>query len=128
MDQFFSKYSYGKINVNWSSWPRNAEGNVVSYTAPQAVRRYLPWSQNNMKGYSPSEGLDRFRELFNGAVEAARPQIEQAFTKGEIDVDGDNWIDSLASIVEYPRDANSPNPSDILYPKRAAGLTAQIHG
>ena len=88
----------------------------------------FPGAKTIWRATPPSVGLDRFRELFNGAVEAARPQIEQAFTKGEIDVDGDNWIDSLASIVEYPRDANSPNPSDILYPKRAAGLTAQIHG
>ena len=72
MSQFFRKYSYGKIDFNWTSWPKNDDGQVVSYQAPHDFGYYRAKSANNPQGYTDgNQAFERLQEITNGAVDMA---------------------------------------------------------
>lgn len=130
MSEFFRKYSYGKVDFNWTSWPQTDDGQVVSYVAPHNFGYYRPYSASNPEGFTSSaQALERLQEITNGAIDRARPQIERTFSKEQLDLNGDNWVDSVTFFIEFPKGEGEPDPSDIFYPKTwPGGVLSQLHG
>lgn len=100
LGEYIRKYSYQKLNVTTKFFPQDATGKTISYMAPKPRSYYMPKSSTNPDGYTSGERYQRETELVEGALQAAKPQIEKAYSAEQIDSGNDGVVDAISFFAE----------------------------
>ena len=92
LKQYISTMSYGDLTVESSFFPKDTQGNVISYQLPHPKDYYLEMDPSN-----PLLGISRYEKDINAMLidPIVKNQIETALSKEELDTNGDNLIDSI---------------------------------
>ncbi len=88
LKQYISTMSYGALTVESSFFPKDTQGNVISYQLPHTKDYYLE---------NPDLGKSRYQEDINAMLmdPVIKSQIEATFTADQLDTNKDGSIDSV---------------------------------
>ena len=100
VNEYFKKYSYGKLNVDVDYFPKNNENKVVSYESKRPRTYYMRQSATNPNGFTDANRVEREIELFNEVAAAIKSNIESTYNAGELDTNGDGYVDAINFFVE----------------------------
>lgn len=137
-NEYFKKYSYGKLDVQMEFFPRGEQGQVISYISKKPRKYYLAQSATNPEGFTSSSRHLRELELMNEITNAVIPNLEKVYTREQLDSNNDGYMDSINFFIEgkfalgalsSPTGAREVNRGDILWSHRASTtLQPRVHG
>ena len=119
LKSYLEEISHNEMNVNTKIYP-NSSGKIVAYEDKNELNYYLPYSDENKKGYKDdSERWERERELINGAVEFVKDKIPMNV---DFDADKDGNVDGMFFVTT----ATSDQWDALLWPHKT-GTDLQIN-
>ena len=128
IEEYFNKYSYGKLNVDVEYFPKE-NGEVISYESEKPRAYYMRKSDSNPIGYAPEERIKREAELFNEVANAVKDDIEEVYEPTDIDSNGDNVVDAVNFFVEGEFLDRNVTRGDVLWSHKIdLLLNTKIHG
>ena len=111
LKSYLEEVSHNEMNVNTKIYP-NASGKIVAYEDKNELNYYLPYSDDNKKGYKDElEKWQREKELINGAVAFVKSKIPMNVN---FDVNKDGNIDGMFFVTT----ATSNESSELLWPHK----------
>lgn len=125
LKEYISTFSYGKLNIHTSIYPRDNKDNtkIISYK-PDKPRTYF-MKQSNLApdGYiGAADKKNREQELLEGAVKSIKSQLESDFTSDELDTNNDGEIDAISFFPEGRYGGSlGIGQGDLLWPHKADG-------
>lgn len=133
LQDYMKKYSYGKLEVEGSIFPKDNNGKVISYTSPKPREYFKTYhAVNNKIGYkNRAEKESREKELVDGAMASIKSSVEKEFTAQEIDTGNDGSIDAISFFTEAPNfsDREDIEWGDLLWSHKSTGNSnVKIHG
>ncbi|MEG0695290.1 MAG: dockerin type I domain-containing protein [Erysipelotrichaceae bacterium] len=101
LKQYINKYSYNKLNVTTSFFPKDETNKTISYMSKKK-RSYYKVKVGENDGYTPGEMGNREKALIEEIMNAIKPSIERNLKAEQIDSGGDNFIDAITFFMEAP--------------------------
>ncbi len=123
LKNYINKYSYGKMSLQTHFFPKDTNGVVKSYVAPNPSNYYKSnINETNPAGYgNATEQRIREQELLEGALASVKADIEKSLTPQQLDSGLDNQIDAISFFVESDPSLNDINWSDLLWSHKTNG-------
>ncbi|MEG0093301.1 MAG: dockerin type I domain-containing protein [Erysipelotrichaceae bacterium] len=102
LKEYINKYSYKKLDVTTSFFPKNEDGKVISYMSSKPRSYYKKQSATNPNGYVHGQMGTRENELIEEILLGVKPSIEKNLTASQIDSGNDSYIDAITFFMEAP--------------------------
>jgi len=98
---YYQDVSYGKLEIKSTYYPSCDFSTNIYHTDSHNRNYYKPYNEaSNPDGYSgDSERMRREQALLKDAINALQPEIENALTKDQIDIDNDGLVDNVTFVI-----------------------------
>lgn len=115
LKSYYKEVSYGELDMRSSFFP-NENSAILSYLADNSRKYYQAYNQTlNPLGYMNDEQrTGREHNLIANAINSLKSSIESNFSRDEIDLDQDGFVDNICFIVQ----GKSDGWSDLLWAHR----------
>lgn len=129
INEYFERYSYGKLNVDVQYFPKNSQGQVISYVTKNNRTYYMRKTASNPDGFTNENRVERETELLNEVVQSVKQTLEQNYTVSQLDTNNDGYLDAINFFVESAFLDRNIQRGDILWSHKADNLLpTKIHG
>lgn len=122
INEYFSRYSYGKLNVDIQYFPKNDQNQVISYKTQKPRTYYLRQSANNPDGFTSDNILERETELLNEVLQHIKATLEKNYTADQLDTNNDGYLDAINFFVESEFLDKNIKRGDILWSHKTDNL------
>ncbi|MEG0744587.1 MAG: dockerin type I domain-containing protein [Erysipelotrichaceae bacterium] len=128
LKEYIKKYSYQKLDVTTSFFPKDETNKTISYMSLKNRSYYKKKTSTNDVGYAPGEMGKREDALIEEIMNAIKPSIERNLKAEQIDSGNDNFIDAITFFMEAPNN-NDVGWSELLWShKNDASCSTKILG